>query len=295
MRIQSTLTVLVLAAVALAGCADDGPAKDSVVDPNDVDETQLEQGKGAIAGLVVDDRFRPIIGADVLIQEAGITVTSNENGEFAVVDLEPGTYTLRVNAEGHEATPSRINVDEGQFAEAQLLARRVSTAANVIITEEHTAFIPCAFVAPGYGLFTLNCVLDLSGDSFRSSVTVNYAESYGSDIQYLVGEVLVSQSGQWSFPLRDSGSACPCYGRDDIDADNWGKVILKNDPNEAYDGTSEPWTHENQLNVGLFYAGDIDTPLGYQGVKMGIEGRFMISLFLSEPEVDLETYTVYRA
>ncbi len=291
MKLQGILVALTFAVVALAGCADssDPPAED----PDGTDPAQLQAGKGAISGLVVDDRFRPIPNALVLIQEAGQEATSNENGEFAVIDLNPRTYTVRVSAEGFEATPTQVTVEEGVFTEASLLARRISTADSVIITEEHVGFIPCAFANPVI-LLTVNCVLDLSGDSFRSSVTVDYSETYGDNITYLVAEVLVNNPGHYSFPLRDSGSGCPCYGRGEIDDDVYGKVILRNDPDEAYDGTSTPWTASERVNIGLFGRGEVQTPEGGVGVYTGVKMRFMVSLFLSEPEVDLEEYSLLQ-
>ncbi len=291
MKRNAILVALAFLIVGLAGCADSGDS----APPTDggTDDVELQAGKGAIAGLLVDDRFRPIVSAEILVQEAGATATTNDNGEFTIVDLEPRSYTLRITAPGHESTPKTITVEEGQFAEASLVARRISTADSVVLTEEHVGFIPCAFANPVV-LITFNCVLDLSGDSFRSSVNLDYSETYGDNITHVVAEVLVNNPGEYSFPVRDNGQGCPCYGRDEIESGVWGKVILRNSAEDAYDGTSDAWTAQDRLNVGLFGRGEVQTPAGGVGAYTGVKMRFMVSLFLSEPEVDLEQYALLQ-
>lgn len=317
MRLQSVLSVLVLSALALAGCADDAAGTDQVVDPNLVEETELEQGKGAIAGLVVDDRFRPIIGAEVLVQEAGITVGSNENGEFAVVDLEPGTYTLRVNAEGHEATPARIQVAEGEFAEAQLLARRVLSEGGSVLTQEFTVFIPCAadFIVNG---IVANCVLDLSGDSYRSGFTVDYSEM-GDTVSFLVTEVKLNQDGGYVVQVReDDGSTAGgqryAVGRIPADATYYKMINEYGVINEVdnMQANNVAWTNQgeshpeegqqNPVQTILFIDGEYkDELMGADptgevccglDARFGIKAQFVQSLFLGPPETDVETYAV---
>jgi hypothetical protein len=180
---QRAATVVLLtafASVALAGCAGDSPDT-APVDPSEIDPEQLQAGKGAIAGLLIDDRFRPIQLIDspttefqargfVLLQETGQESRTTANGEFAFIDLEPGTYTLRVSATGHEAVPSKVVVREGEFAEASIVARRTSSQGSTIVTEEYSAFSPCFinFVALST---TADCTLDQSGETFRAGIT----------------------------------------------------------------------------------------------------------------------------
>lgn len=190
-----------MVAVALAGCASEGgnePDETEVVDP---DSFELEQGKGAISGILVDDRFRPIdlqpegdvenefqAAGFILIQETGQQVRTNENGEFSVVDLDPGFYTLRVSAEGFETIPERAQVEEGLFNEVQLLGRRVASTDDVIITQEHAAFASC-FTNFVILSVTLDCTADQSDDTDRAAWYPDLSE-FNDSLDYIVVEAL---------------------------------------------------------------------------------------------------------
>lgn len=199
-RLPGVLVAGIMMAVVLAGCASESGADEpaEVVDP---DSFELETGKGAIDGLLVDDRFRPIdlqpagavqnefqTAGFILVQETGQQVQTNENGEFSVIDLEPGTYTLRLSADGIEAAPERVTVQEGLFNEAQIIGRRTAGTEDVIITQEHAAFVSCFSNFVAYS-FALECTNDQSGDTDRADWIVDNSEFNGT-LEYVVIEVL---------------------------------------------------------------------------------------------------------
>ena len=85
------LLALLAAGATLAGCSQ--PGADAAADG----PPALAAGKGAIAGLLVDDRYRPLHLTDapqadyeaegfILVVETGATVTSDVTGEFTVHD-----------------------------------------------------------------------------------------------------------------------------------------------------------------------------------------------------------------
>lgn len=95
------LSLLLLFAL-LAGCSQDVPPTSSapVVFEEAVQATQ--EGRAVLLGYVLDDALRPVVGAQVTVRGAATntSVSSGAEGAFAVANLVPGTYTLRVTKEG---------------------------------------------------------------------------------------------------------------------------------------------------------------------------------------------------
>jgi hypothetical protein len=110
--VRAPAVVLLLAASALAGCAEDAPEADSL---RLADGTLLEldgEGtsatRGAIAGVVVDEAIRPIPGA--VLATDGRNATSDGNGVFRLGGLEPGLYILAVRAPGYLSAQTSVDV-----------------------------------------------------------------------------------------------------------------------------------------------------------------------------------------
>lgn len=333
------VTVALLLGLTLAGCIGGDGGTDPTGDAVDADTFDLEAGKGAIAGLLVDDRFRPIDLEDtpgteaqftgfVLLQETGEQAQTSENGEFTFVDLEPGTYTLRVSADRHEAIPQKVRVEEGVFSEASIVARRVLSEGGTVITEEYSAFSPCFinFVALSY---TADCTGDQSGETARLGFSRNVSDL--PDVTWVVGEALFNQDppegGAFDVVIRrdlgyDYSAAVLFEGR-------YAKLHLRNGgltPDPEVPGTGfEPWyAHNGTFDMLMFGRGYfsedirqayapvhealqqapvcIPTGLGIcaqdipmrrgAGGSLGTQATFLISIFLGEPEVDPLAYCV---
>lgn len=325
MKLRNLTVALLMVAVALAGCtggADDDGSDQGRDSSADGDSVELEAGKGAISGLLVDDRFRPIDLTDdpqtefqtsgfILLQELGLQAQTNENGEFSFIDLDPGTYTLRIQADGHEGSPRQTTVEEGLFAEETITARRISNEGTIVLTEEYSGFTPCAASwptptdptgtagVPGAIVFGCN---DSSGESYRPGPQgLDYTE-YQNDTTYMVVELMVEKAGNYFLVVRhDDGSTGggDQYGADTTDGGRYAKVIME--VGGIYDEgmNANPLDLSNDLAALNFYMGDVeetdqDDPnggsFGNTGVDLATKSQFMISIFLGEPEVDLESY-----
>ncbi len=93
------LAWLLAATVALSGCTDGdtGPGQDPVVDETGdpgPDEPM------SIDGIVLDDRFDPIVGATIRLSPGNATTISDEEGKFAFRDLPRVGYRAEATAEG---------------------------------------------------------------------------------------------------------------------------------------------------------------------------------------------------
>ena len=82
--------VALLSSLALAGCSGSGDG-DGTSATGSSTTGPLKSGKGAISGLLINDVFRPVPGGLILIQDLGLTATSDASGQFAFLDLEPGS------------------------------------------------------------------------------------------------------------------------------------------------------------------------------------------------------------
>lgn len=95
---------------------------------------------GNISGLVTSytDANTAIAGATVTLNNKGLTKTTGSDGRFEFPDLEPGTYTLAVAANGFQATTKQVQVYAGENAMCDFQLQKSSS--NVEITPQTLAF-----------------------------------------------------------------------------------------------------------------------------------------------------------
>lgn len=304
---RSVLVVCSVVAVALAGCQDEGAAAAAL----DRESFDLASGKGAIAGLLVDDRFRPIELTDspqsefqdagfVLLQETGQQVQTSPNGEFSFVDLAPGLYTLRVRADGHEAVPTRVEVRAGEFSETSVVARRVVSDAGALLTQEYAVFIPCSIFFIANGL-VYDCTFDQSGETFRAYYFANHTGI--PDVTAMVTEMKANREGNYAVQVRSFGPteyhavAVP-EGVDYIHIVT--EVGVANDEWTAF-GPNTPWNNTREFQTIMFAMGLMHNQMSQSGIPgvccgvgvvLGTKAQFLQTVFIGPPEVDLEAYCV---
>jgi hypothetical protein len=240
MNVNAILVTILTATVALAGCVSEEADTDDV-DPNSIDKETFKLGnQGAISGLVVDDNYRPIqlkedwgnqapgdyqdIGF-VLIMETAQRLETTENGEFNVLPLEPGTYTVRVAADNHEAIDKQVKVVAGEFAEMTVEARRTFSTGGSILSQEHTLFSACfanaLVISAALAAIAAGCG-DTSGDSSRfdfwsdySALSSSSASTHGADapegsniLRAMVTEMRANSPGFYGVTIRLVNDGC---------------------------------------------------------------------------------------
>lgn len=112
-KVLNLLTLLV-ALLAFSSCA-----KDEVV------------STGIITGVVTNANNVNIAGASVTLNPLGITKSTGSDGVYNFESVEPGTYTLLVNAEGYQSDKKTVSVYAGQTAVADFMLGSSSGQASV--------------------------------------------------------------------------------------------------------------------------------------------------------------------
>lgn len=322
MKAFSSLATLLFAGVLLAGCSG---TTDVDIDTNtDTGRPVIAVNKGAVAGLLIDDVYRPVAGGLVLLQGAGLTATTDELGQFEFLDVTPGSYVAIASADAHEAAPVNVDVEVGKYTELEVQARRLFSNDGYIITTQYSIFTACATSAVVVST-VYSCLAD--SDSYRPGL---HMENFtAANITYLVSEVKLNQADVYKWVLRCSGGGsfgCGEYGyanvttSDETSKGVYGKVTLKLNDNYMDTWASVPWNNTDPIDMLVFYMGQggedltpaarpvgctlppVTNPLNNKpafcreyygaGHRVAVQGRIIMSLFLGEPKTPIEDYHV---
>ncbi len=161
--------VVVLVAVALAGCAEDAGEIAGAEDGLGQDlQVEVTDDTGGIRGVVVNDAIVPVAGATVALLNTELTTTTDENGGFAFSRVTPGTYFGTVTKGGHEEVQFGVEVvagvEEPEIVKVQL--NRLFQADPYMHTIYAAGFFTCSQAGmPGYVYSSSPChsffVIDL--------------------------------------------------------------------------------------------------------------------------------------
>jgi hypothetical protein len=96
---------------------------------------------GAISGTVTNPNKEVIAGATVTVKNLGTnkeaTATTDDNGGFKVANLDPGTYSVTVNASGFAAfSAERVTVEVGRATELPVSVSLQQVSGTVQVTAE---------------------------------------------------------------------------------------------------------------------------------------------------------------
>src|SRR5882672_7723181 len=79
-----------------------------------------QEGKGSIAGTVKDPAGGVLVGALVEIQPTGKRAVSDDQGQFRIVDVTAGQYTLTATYVGFSPFSTSVTMAAGQVATADV-------------------------------------------------------------------------------------------------------------------------------------------------------------------------------
>lgn len=140
MRAASAAAVLPVLALLLAGCTGGAAPAPSGSPLDDIEVEPASATMGAVAGLVVDETIRPILGAQVTV--AGeVVAETNEDGVFVLDALEPGIVILGISAEGYLSVQTSADVVAGDTAEVRVQLPRDDRPQPYRVTYSHDGFM----------------------------------------------------------------------------------------------------------------------------------------------------------
>ena len=95
-----------------------------------------QTGKASIAGRVADQTGAVLQGAQIKIEPQGIVAASDQQGEFAIPSLPPGTYTLQVTYVGFKDFSADLSLENGETKRVAVHMDVASQSEEVLVTGE---------------------------------------------------------------------------------------------------------------------------------------------------------------
>ncbi len=105
-------------------------------------QIRIDETTGGIKGTIKDEKGEKLFGANILIKELGVGVTSDVNGNFTIRKLKPGEYTLEVSYVGYEKIIRRIKISEGVLLEMNFTMKETSFQIGGIEVVGKTDLLP---------------------------------------------------------------------------------------------------------------------------------------------------------
>jgi len=97
---------------------------------------QTQEGKGAINGRVTDPDHDALQGARVELQPKELTAVSDIQGQFTILDVPPGSYTLTVSYIGFAQFSTPVSVTAGSVAQVEALLQIETVSQQVLVRGE---------------------------------------------------------------------------------------------------------------------------------------------------------------
>lgn len=210
---------------------------------------------GKIRGKITDESTgEPLVGAVVVMEDLGVGVTTDEDGDYVIINVPPGAHAVNASIIGYEnVTKTRVvvNVDRTTTLDFDL-----STAAigmEPVTVEAEREVVP---------MDVSGSQAVVSGDEMAESVSKNVIESLSLEPSVYQGQV------------RGGGTDETLFLMD-------GMRLVDERLNEAYMGVNATAIQEVQINTGGFNAeyGNLRSGLFNVVTREGKAGE--ISLFLN--------------
>lgn len=81
---------------------------------------RADKNTGNIKGIIVTSDGKPAVNVSVMVPDAGKTVLSDEDGAFAIRNLQPGSHQLDISLVGYKTLTQQISVEAGKTSSLRL-------------------------------------------------------------------------------------------------------------------------------------------------------------------------------
>lgn len=135
-----------------------------------------QSGRAVITGRVADRSNTALQGAQIRVQPAGVTATSNQTGDFRLPDLAPGTYELTISYVGFRDFTANVDAAPGVVKHVEVTMEIATATESVIVTAERAHGEAEAIERTRS---SDNLVQVLAGDVITSLPNANVADALG--------------------------------------------------------------------------------------------------------------------
>jgi TonB-dependent receptor len=104
-----------------------------------VPATLAQGGKGSVSGRVTDTGGGILQGAQITVDPGGARVVSDLQGQFLVIGLAPGSYTVTISYLGFTTLTKTVTVSAGQVANTDAELAVSSQDSQVLVTAERAS------------------------------------------------------------------------------------------------------------------------------------------------------------
>ncbi len=214
---------------------------------------------GKIAGIIKDAKTNePLIGANVLIQGTTMGAASGLNGYYVILNVPPGTYTLKVSMIGFAQVTIedvRVNIDQTTSIDVALNQESIQTQEVVVIARSP--------------------IVQRDVSSSRANISVAEIENLPvATVQNVIALQAGILSGSSGPIIRGGGADQTAFVLDGI-------TLRDERDNTPYTGISVTSIQELQVQTGGFSAeyGNIRSGLINVVTKEGNKERYSLSFF----------------
>src|SRR5262249_11487663 len=95
---------------------------------------KAQNGKGTVAGRVMDSAGGVLQGAKVELTPGGIQSVSDAQGEFFITGVDAGSYSVKISYVGLETFSGTVEVKAGTVVRADAALKVAASAESVIVT-----------------------------------------------------------------------------------------------------------------------------------------------------------------